>query len=201
MIPTPADVLPVIERVVPDLAAALALGSDYADEQQPDPYDRDRWYWSHTARWRARNNLVAVSDKDGWTVDPSAPNSAIHLCAASVHPIRVLKTMNDTTPHAGRNKARQLAWSQSPLLVASAASGQPFSLVADWHKGKDGPVVHIGLPKAPGNYVGGADLYWRVEVTGDAGYDLGNLEFDPGNPPDDLIVTLKVDPSEFQVNS
>lgn len=88
------------------------------------------------------------------------------------------------------------------MLVGNSASGEPFSLIADWHMGLDGPVVSVGLPKAPGSFLGGgADLYWRVEVTGDAGSDLANLSFDPGDPPDDISVTLKIDPSEFQATS
>lgn len=198
MIPTPLEVLPIIEPAVPALAAALTIGAEYADVLQPDPLRRDSHYWSHSARFRARNHLVSIPDKIGWTVNAKAPNSGIHICVDAIHTVRVLKTLNDSTPHAGRNQTRQLAWAQSPLLLGTTASGEPFSLLADWHVGAEGPVINIGFPKAPGNYVGGADLYWRVEVTGDPDADLANLSFDPDKPIDGLSVRLKIDPSEFQ---
>jgi hypothetical protein len=198
VIPTPAQVLPIIECAIPSLANALRVGAAFADDLQPSPFGRDPWYWSASARWKARGVLAAETDSDRWCVAERVPNSGIHLCVDDIHKVRVLRSLDGTTPHAGRNLARRQAWFQDALLLGRGGDITALSLIADWQFSGDEPVIHVGMPKAPGSFGLGAELHWRVPVTGDAGYDLGNLSFDPGNPPDDISVTLKFDPAESQ---
>lgn len=193
-VPAPGDVLPLVECAVPSLVKALRLGIGYADEQQPDPDDRDPWFWSHGARWRARRHLLSVAP-EGWSINPDVPNSGIHLCVDSVHDLRVLRSLGDTVPHPGPNRARRYAWIQDTLPPRDG-SLRPLSLLADWRVRDDDPLIYLSLPKQPWKYGCDPELYWRVPVTGDASQDLANLRFDPGLLPGDVMVTVKLDPAE-----
>lgn len=195
-VPGPADVLPMVECAVPSLVKALRLGIGYADEQQPDPDDRDPWFWSHGARWRARRHLLSVAAK-GWSISSGVPNSGIHLCVDKVHGLRVLRSLGDTVPHPGGNRARRDAWIQDTLPPRDG-SLRPLSLLADWRVHDDEPLIYLSLPKRPWTYGSDPELYWRVPVTGDASQDLANLTFDPGLLPGDVMVTVKVDPAESE---
>jgi hypothetical protein len=195
-VPGPADVLPVVECAIPPLFKALRLGIGYADEQQPDLDDRDPWFWSHSARWRARGHLRSVVAQ-GWRMNPDVPNSGIHLCIDKIHDLRILRSLGDTAPHPGRNRARREAWIQD-TLPPQDGSLRPLSLLADWRVHDDEPLIYVSLPKRPWAYGSDPELYWRVPVTGDASQDLANLRFDPGLLPGDVIVTVKVDPAESE---
>jgi hypothetical protein len=195
-VPSPADVLPLVECTVPSLVKALQLGIGYADEQQPDPDDRDQWFWSHSARWRARRQLLSVA-AEGWSINPDVSNSGIHLCVDQVHCLRVLRSLGDTVPHPGSNRARRDAWIQDTLPPRDG-SLRPLSLLADWCVHDDEPRIYLSLPKRPWTYGSDPELYWRVPVTGDASQDLANLRFDPGLLPGDVMVTVKVDPAESE---
>jgi hypothetical protein len=194
MFPTPKDVLPLIECTVVPLAKALRLGIGYADGLQPDPDNRDWWFWSHSARWRARGHLASAK-KEGWDLAPRVPNSGIHLSVPELHTIRVLRSLADSVPHPGRNRARREAWIQD-TLAPNDGGLPPLSLLADWQVHNDEPVVYLSLPKRPWKYGENPDLYWRVPVTGDTDEDLANLTFNPGLLPGDVVVTIKVDPAE-----
>jgi hypothetical protein len=194
-VPAPADVLPVVECAVPHLTKALRLGIGYADEQQPDLDDRDPWFWSHGARWRARRHLMSVTSPMGWGINPDVPNSGIHLRLADIHDIRVLRSLGGTVPHPGRNRVRRRAWVQDTLPPNDGAL-RPLSLLADWQVHDDEPLVYLSLPKCPWTYGSDPDVHWRVPVTGDIDKDLANLRFDPGLLPGDVTVTIKVDPTE-----
>jgi hypothetical protein len=196
-VPTPAEVLPLAECAVPDLMRGLRLGIGFADDLQPDPDSRDWWYWSHSARWRARGHLLAVDEQDGWGITPDVPNSGIHLRLRDLHDVRVLRSLGSTVPHPGRNRERRRAYQQSqPTLRQNDGSILALSLLMDWEVKDDDPVVHVSLPKRPWEYNCKPDLYWRVPVTGDAEGDLSKLSFDPGLLPGDVEVTIKIDPSE-----
>jgi len=197
MIPTPTEVLPLVECAVPDLTAALVKGTAFADGLQPDREVRDPWYWSHSARWRARRYLALVT-KNGWGLAEKAANSAIHLHFDGIHSARVLKSMNGTTPHAGPNNARQRAWNfPDQLRIGNGQIPWPIRLIFDWRPTEDGPIVHVGLTKGAGDYLNGAELHWRVAVTGDADTDLTGLAFDPSDPSAPVAVTLKIDHDEL----
>jgi len=193
--PTPAEVLPVIECAVPDLMKALRLGIGYAEEQQPDPDGRDPWFWSHSARWKARRYLLGVEKPDGWRIKRNVPNSGIHLSIKGIHGIRVLRSLGGMVPHPGRNRVRRKDWVQG-VLRPNDGTLPPLSLLMDWEVHEDEPRVYLSLPKNPWNYGSDPDLYWRVPVTGDADEDLARLRFDPGLLPGDVMVTIKVDPAE-----
>lgn len=109
--------IPLIECAVPSLIKALAKGAAFADSLQPDAPGRDPWFWSHSARFRAKT-LLATTEKEGWNIVAAAPNSGIHLVFDGLQPARVLKSMNGTIPHAGPNITRQHAWtSQRPWIL------------------------------------------------------------------------------------
>lgn len=192
------DVLPLIESTVPHLTKSLRLGIAYADEQQPDPSDRDPWFWSHSARFRARRHLLGVEQSDGWTLKRKVPNSGIHLRVQGVHAVRVLRSLDSTVPHPGRNRRRRKAWNQGVqgTLMEHDDGLPPLSLLMDWQVHDEEPVIHVSLPKRPWSYRENPDLHWRVPVTGDSDQDLSKLHFDPGLIPGDVMVTIKVDPAE-----
>ncbi len=193
--PTPQHVLPLVEPVAAPVLRALRLGAGYADDLQPDTDGRDRWFWSHCARFRARQ-VLAAADKAGWVLVDDVPNSGIHLRVRDLHRVRVLRSLEGTTPHPGRNKARLDYYHQEALLLANDNSLPPLSLIMDWRMVEDEPSIHIGLPKGRWDYGSAAKLYWRVPVTGDPNEDLKNARFDPGVSPGDVTVTLLVDESE-----
>jgi hypothetical protein len=184
-------VLPVIECTVPDLTKGLRLGIGYADGQQPDLDDRDPWFWSHSARWRARRHLLGVKETDGWAITRRVPNSGIHLCIKDIHTVRILRSLGGTVPHPGRNRARRDDWIQGTLKPSDGGL-PPLSLLMDWQVHDDEPLVYLSLPKRPWSYGSDPELHWRVPVTGDADEDLNNLRFDPGLLPGDVMV----DPAE-----
>jgi hypothetical protein len=194
MIPTPRDVLPLIECTVSHLGKGLRLGIGFADGLQSDLDDRDPWFWSHSARWRTRGYLLSAK-KDGWGINPSVPNSGIHLWVQGLHTVRVLRSLGGTVPHPGRNHARREAWIQD-AIPPNDGGLPPLSLLADWQVHNDEPVVYFSLPKRPWKYGESPELYWRVPVTGDTDQDIENLRFDPGLLPGDVMVTIKVDPAE-----
>lgn len=197
-VPAPTDVLPEVECVVPYLAKALRLGIGYADEQQPDPDDRDLWFWSHGARWQARRHLLSVPSRKGWGINPEVPNSGIHLRIADIHDIRVLRSLAGTVPHPGQNRARRKAWVQDTIPPRDGGL-RPLSLLIDWQVHNDEPLVYLSLPKRPWRYGADPEVHWRIPVTGDTDKDLNNLSFDPGLLPGDVTVTIKVDPAESEV--
>jgi hypothetical protein len=197
VIPTPEEVLPLMEDCIPHLIKALSLGMGLADDLQPDPQHRDPWFWSHTARWRAKKHLIGVTAHipDSWSIAPGVANSGIHLSIAAVHHVRVLRSLGGTAPHPGRNRARRAAWIQDTLRFDDG--GLPaLSLLADWQDSNDEPVIHLSLPKRPWTYGSPPELHWRIPVTGDTGHDLNNLRFNPDSPNDDVLVTFRVDPAE-----
>ena len=184
----------MVERAVAPLREALTHGIEMADAQQPDAMDRDQYYWSHTARFHARKKLMSA-DRDGWGIAKRVANSGIHLHFEAVHTARVLRTLNGTTPHAGHNVTRQQAWSFSPYLPVGKSVPEPFTLIFDWCRDDSGLLLHVGLPRRGGSYPNGAELHWRVPVTGDAQDDLAGLAWD-GSDPEGSASVIKVDPSE-----
>ncbi|HUC58058.1 MAG TPA: hypothetical protein VMA95_11705, partial [Streptosporangiaceae bacterium] len=88
IMPTPQDVLPIAECVVPHLAAALRLGIGFADDLQVNARKRDPWFWSHSARWRACEHLLGLgkSEREGWGIT-KGPNTGIHLRLDDIHAV------------------------------------------------------------------------------------------------------------------
>lgn len=162
---------------------------------------RDPWYWAHSARWRALGWLRGC-DKNGWSVADRVPNSGIHLAIVGVHKIRVLRTLDGSTPPPGGNRARRQAGCKGYLgcrLHSRWGRRERFPPYRLSLTGRCRAIVRssmFGLPKRPWDYQSGPELHWRVPVTGDATSDLARLTFDPGVPYGDVYVTLKIDPSE-----
>jgi hypothetical protein len=195
LVASPTDALPLFEPAVCHLTKALRLGIGFADDLQPDPENRDQWFWSHSARWKARNHLVSIASPQGWGITPDVPNSAIHMRLLDIHTVRVLRALGETAPHPGQNRARRRDWFQ-PTIRPNDDSVPPLSLLVDWQVRNDEPIINLSLPKRPWQYGDPPELYWRVPVTGDTDEDLAKLTFEPGLLPGDVMVTIKVDPAE-----
>ncbi len=88
-----------------------------------------------------------------------------------------------------------MVWTQG-TLPPSDGSLPSLSLLMDWRVKDDEPYVYVSLPKRPWRYGASPQVYWRVPITGDAGKDLENLQFDPGLLPGEQMVSFKVDPAE-----
>jgi|HubBroStandDraft_1064217.scaffolds.fasta_scaffold07925_5 hypothetical protein len=196
VMPTPQDVLPLAECAVPYLADALRLGIGFADDLQVNAKKRDPWFWSHSARGRACEYLLGLGkvEREGWGIT-KGPNTGIHLRLDDIHTARVLRSLNDTVPHPGPNHARRMVWMQG-TLPPNDGSLPSLSLLMDWRVKDDEPYIYISLPIRPWRYGATPQVYWRVPVTGDAGRDLANLQFDPGLLPGEQMVSFKVDPAE-----
>jgi hypothetical protein len=195
MIPTPEQVIPLVVPAVPDLRDAIRAGIDYADDVQPDLDERDPWYWSHSARWKARNSLRDIEDPEGWSLTPDIPNCGIHVRIGDLHEARVLRSLDGTTPHPGSNRRRRRAWTgvQGQFLLADGEL-PPLSLIIDWCARKGEPEIHVGLPAGPWEY-GNAALHWRVALP-EGGTDLKDLRFEPKPDPGLDLVDLTIDSAE-----
>ena len=201
--PTPEEVVPLLQPVVGPLRFALEKGIAYANDLQPDPLDRDPWFWSHSARFGAlKELLVAGHDADlesGWAVRPGTPNCGIHIRVGQLHTIRVVRSLGRTTPPPGRNRRRREAWNGVPVqgqLRLDRGLLCPLSLIVDWHDDENEPVIHVGLPKGEWSFENRTSprLHWRVPMPED-GLDLSGLSFDPGDADDGSLV--EIDPSEW----
>lgn len=182
MIPTPGEVLPLLTPATECLRDALRRGVAYADEQQPDRVDP--WFWSHSARFKARQELLLANPQpgvEGYEVRSDIPNSGIQLRFQRLHLARVLRSFGGTTPAPGRNPSRRRAWEglpeQGQLSLAGDGKLPPLSLIIDWQDVAGEPLIHVGLPRAGWAHGKSPKLYWRVPMP-DEGVDLGSLEFD-----------------------
>lgn len=201
MIATPSDVLPLVEPAVDDLRSALRKGVDYADDLQSEfgATEIDRHFWAHSARYRARRHLISIaSGAASWKIAPGISNSAIHLQFEGGHTARVLRSLGGEMPHPGRNRQRRAAW-DNPQLELDLAEGHRFPLlrlIIDWHVVDGEPVIHVGLPRCPWDYLSDPVLHWREPITGDI--DLDSLAFAPAalDDDDEVPITLQVDPAE-----
>lgn len=195
MIPTPDDVVPLLEPCVPLLHDALCTGIEFAHEAQADELDRDPYFWAHCARYKARRHLNAM-DRDGWSLAPNVPNSGIHLRIEGIHIARVLRSLGGSAPHPGPNRARQLAWRFDNRMWLGNPPLPPLNLIIDWTHSADEPILHVGLPVAPWPYGQKPLLHWRVLLHG--GDSLGGWRFEPEGDPGDAPVRLRLDPAEFE---
>ena len=186
MIPTPADVLPVVTSASGDLRDALRKGVAYADELQPNRNDRDPWFWSHSARHMARKQLFSANPQsgvEGYEMRGGVPNGGIHLRFHDMHVARVVRSLGGTTPAPGSNPARRRAWNgveipiQGQLALADNVTLPPLSLIIDWQDVDGEPLIHISLPRGEWAYRKSPRLYWRVPLPDD-GVDLNALRFD-----------------------
>ena len=196
MIPTLEDAVPLLEPCLADIREALRCGIDFANDLQPDADDRDRWFWSHSARYRARQELEAGGGT-GWEVVSKIPNSGIHVRLDELHVVRVLRSSGGTTPAPGHNRQRRAAWSQYHQLqleLDHEGGLPPLNLILDWStEGDDLLVLHLGMPKGVWKFGSDPVLSWRVELPVDD--DLASLVF-PGTEDGPVDVTLRVDDAE-----
>lgn len=200
MDPTPQEVLPVLAAASEDLYAALRKGIAYADELQPDRDARDPWFWSHSARFKARSELLgkAESRVEGYRLREGVPNCGIHLGFDGVHKARVVRSLGGTTPAPGRNPARRRDWRgvpvQTQLLLAASGTLPPLSMIIDWQDVAGEPVIHVGLPRFGWDYRTKPLLHWRVPLP-DEGIDYASLVFDGSDDgPDNVFI--EIDPAE-----
>jgi len=202
MIPTPEKVVPVIAPVALPIWASLRKGLAFADELQPDPADREGFFWAHSARYMARKELLKANTQpgvEGWAVRGNVPNCGIHLLLDDLHKIRVVRSFGGTTPHPGRNPRRRADWKgiqgavQDQFVLDTEAELPPLSLIVDWTDQDGEPVVHIGLPRGEWGYQKSPSLHWRVRLP-EAETDLAGLRFEAA---DDGGGVLPIDRSEF----
>lgn len=198
-VPQPPDVLPLLDGCVDPLYASLRTGIDYANDLQPDPEDREPWFWSHAARFATKRGLIAA----GAPIVPKTANAGIHLTLHGIHTARVLRSLWGTAPHPGRNPARRESWvglGQRQLSFSfPAPTGThlpPLSLLLDWQVDTEGePVVHCSLPIGSWKYAQRARLYWREPLRPPAGA-LSGLRFEA--PDDGGEPQIWLDPTELE---
>lgn len=195
MIPTPEQVIALFLPAITDIRGALRKGIAHADTLQPSREDRDRWYWSHSARWKACEILHGVEQREGWNIAPNVPNSGIHIRVQELHVARLLRSLGGTTPHPGRNLQRRRAWSNQGQLFLAEGVLPPLSPIIDWHEDDEGePEIHLGLPIGAWKMGAATRLYWRVPIAEDI--DLASLRFEGAEEIGEQLATLNIDPAE-----
>lgn len=199
MVPTPAQILPIVEGALSPLRDALRRGIEYADDLQPDPLARDPFFWSHSARFKAGRDLMGKPPGDNWRLRPRVPNSGIHLQFDGIHLMRVLRSLRGTTPHPGPNARRQQAWTFLEPALSGPYGPVALELIADWQVADGEPVLHLGLPASPWRYGEPVKLHWRVPFPGDGeAEDWTRLTFNPGGDDSGYdLVALQIDPAEI----
>lgn len=199
-----SQVLPLAAEASEALYEAVRYGVGYADSLQPDPDIVDSHFWSHSARFLARNHLRNLQGET-WSLRERVSNSGIHLVLGQVHVVRVVKSLSRTIPHPGRNRTRRAAWvgvpqSQQLQFALPMAGGEgplpPLSLIADWHLDEDRePRIFLSLPKGPWKYRQNPRVHWRVPLAAGGSPAISDLpDFNGGDPGDP---TIWVDPSEW----
>jgi hypothetical protein len=182
MIPTPAQVVPLVEPLAGPIHESLQIGIDFADAtvQGFDPF-----FHSHCVRHRARGALAAM-EQDGWSISPDIANTGIHLrFGGGMHVARLLRSFNGNAPHPGHSRSRRKAWigvqsrpEQLQFELDTETEVPPLSILVDWHVIDDLPVVHVSLPEGGWGYGRSPRLHWRVPL-GDTGNGLHGLTFNP----------------------
>ncbi len=184
-----------------EVSEALLAAIDYANELQPEHDNRDPYFWSHSARYAARKALAKASDRNAdWRLVAGVPNSGIHLCLNDLHVVRVLRSVWNTTPSPGRNKARRDAWQQHRQLQFSFKDGNrefpPTDLILDWTTDDlDNLVMHLGMPQGVWEHGSNPILAWRVPLP--SADSLEELSFEGGEDTD-VPVSLRIDEAEME---
>jgi hypothetical protein len=158
------------------------VGIEQADRLQPDVIERDNYFWSHSARFYNLRNLRTGDriNRDGWKLIPNVPNTGIHATINDVHTVRVLRSLNGTTPHPGMSKRRREAWRQPPAQLQLFLTGDnrlldedepdalmSLNLIVDWHVDRFGePVIHVGLPESDWEFNEEVRMHWREPLPG-----------------------------------
>ena len=197
--PSPSEVVPLLDASLPEIRQALLDGIDFANDIQPEPESRDRWFWAHSARYRARRVLEASSaGAQNWELIDGVPNSGIHVCLGGIHVVRVLRSVEGTTPAPGHTRRRREAWQQLPLQfpIDVETEGLPrLDLVLDWTTDDaDALTMHLGMPLGVWPYGNPPILEWRVLLPSTD--DLEGLTFE--GTDDDVPVLLRVDDTEAE---
>ncbi len=197
--PSPSEVVPLLDASLPEIRQALLGGIDFANDIQPEPENRDRWYWAHSARYRARRALEASSaGAQSWELIAGVPNSGIHVCLGGLHVVRVLRSAEGTTPAPGHTRRRREAWQQFRLQfpIDDETEGlPPLDLVLDWTTDDtDALTMHLGMPLGVWTHGKPPILEWRVLLPYTD--DLEGLAFEGAD--DDVPVLLRVDDTEAE---
>lgn len=208
MIITPERIVPLVDPCLPDTREALLRGIDFANDIQPDPSDRDPWYWSHSARFATRRALEKRADRaDGWELVAGVPNGGIHIRLGGLLVVRVLRSVAGTVPAPGGNKSRQMAWQQARLqFPVDRGLGNhhgvigglpPLDLILDWTNGvNDALIMHLGMPRGVWELGEDPILAWRVPLPSED--RIERLVF-PGTTETDVPVRLRLDNVETKV--
>lgn len=192
MLFTPSQGADLVRDCLPTIRAALEDGIDFANHLQPEGRIRDQYYWSHSARFQARQVLLGESGAN-WSVVEGVPNSGIHLSIRGLTTVRVLRSVGRTTPPPGANRQRRLAWSQLSLPSVE----QPDTLIIDWYTdSEDILVMGLGLPQGIWQYRSPPQLAWRLQLPSHG--DLSDLAFVPDQEADELV-RIRVHETEMDV--
>jgi hypothetical protein len=203
----PESVLPMLAESAEALYDALRMGTSFADGLQPDKDHLDLHFWSHSARFQARNYL-AQGGGLSWTLVSRVPNSGIRMLIDGIHSLRVVKSLDGEIPPPGANKARNDAWVgvgvRNQLALPLGRPGQdltqqPLSLIADWFLDEQRePIVHVSLPKRPWPFGCDPQCFWRVLLSPGNSLALEDLPGFSGEEGGDPTITIKVDPLEWE---
>ena len=197
---TPASISPQVEACLPLIRSALHDGIDFANDIQPDAPGRDPWYWSHSARFKARNVLeAAAASAQGWAMIEGVPNSGIHLRLGGLHVMRVLRSAAGSTPAPGHSRARRRAWQQGRQLQFAFDDGldglPPVDLILDWSTDDaDELSLHLGMPLGVWDHGSHPILAWRIPLP--SSDELGALAFQ-GSDESEIPVHLRIDEAEL----
>lgn len=210
MIPTPAQVVPLLAPLAEALPSAIHDAIEAADALQPVLADRDNHFWSHAARFYNKRSLLAAQG-NGWKLVQGVPNTGIHIILCHVHRIRVLRSLGDGPPHPGSNKLRRAAWAQPPgqgqfflsadneFLAEDAGTTLPaMNLLIDWYQFEGQARTFLSLPKEPWEYQRSVRVHWRTPLLSPSGEEFGDMRFQPPPPGDDFGDLIRIDPGELE---
>jgi hypothetical protein len=198
VIPTPAQIGPLVEPLAGPIHEALRLGIDFADHAM---LDHDASFHSHCARYRAKRAIGAM-EHERWKLVTGVGNSGIHFSIDGLHTARLLHSLQGKPPHPGTGATRQSAWRNPdrPVQLQLGLGYQidetlqcgPLSLLFDWHLFADEPLVHVSLPKSAWRYGQLPKLHWRVRLN-DPGSWLADVKFSPVGIDSDLHIEFDLD--------
>lgn len=201
MIPTPAEVAPLVEPLARPIYDALRVGLEFA---AATIVDHDPAFHSHCVRYRSKIELAAEESASSWSLVPHVENSGIHFAIGGLHSARLLHAFGGQPPHPGSSRTRRRAWTnvdrpvqlELELEDINAASAGPacgpLSILFDWCVVDDEPVVHVSLPQEAWSYGSNPRLHWRVRLN-DPGSWMERVEFQPMGDDAEPLVMLDVD--------
>jgi len=161
------------------------------------------WLESHLVRAVARSRLEALAPRRGWPwhLDPTVPNSGIHLWTRGAR-LRVAAGDVKRVPPPGSNKARRDYWSQRTEAAVQLSlfdtddQRRSLNLLLLWRARRDGSVrLTLALPYAEWPFgarpkligcvpVDDEPIEGEFDADDDPGHDLIGEIFEEGDEED-----------------